>query len=129
MTTERCDKDGRTFVAPKTTLNLLTAYSADQYIVDVGGFCPLCRKHLCPRHVYLKEIHDELPGKVSSSTGTVLHHFVLACREHDQALVLRSDLPSDPVGRMDRVADLAELIAAAADSPPKRRWWQQRKRS
>jgi len=49
MSPKRCDLCGVTFPCPEQLFELVTI-QLDNWILDIGGFCPRCRKYLCPKH-------------------------------------------------------------------------------
>jgi hypothetical protein len=104
-----CALDGQPFVVLPWEGDLVISAEAEEIAVDIGGYCPLCRRALCARHLHLKEVPH--PALAQQDVPPGVHAWRLACRK-DNAIVRGSS--TAPVDIRDKIDDIVAAIMKAS---------------
>jgi len=84
LSPQTCDKCNATYLSSETGIYIMSVRTPDMRL-DIGGYCPRCKKHLCQRHVAFakvepthlpdpEKIRDMSYGVVCETCGTRVRH-------------------------------------------------------
>ena len=84
LSPKTCDKCNATYLSSESGVIVLSVQAPDMRL-DIGGYCPRCRKHLCQRHLAFdkvepahlpdpEKIRDMSYGVVCETCGTRVRH-------------------------------------------------------